>query len=141
MMFRPTPAGGAVEARGLEHQAHRLEHLGELGPAQRLAFGHHAARLGHRHGLAGGHVGRAADDLPLRAGTVIDDADRQPVGIRMLLARQNTADDESRGIPHPNPLDPLRLKPNSSQPLPKLRGRKPRIAIGLEPSERNAHNW
>ncbi len=52
------------------------------------------ARQGHRHALAGGDVRRAADDLERLAVPDVHPGQRQPVGARMAVDREQLPDDD-----------------------------------------------
>ena len=69
-----------------------------------------------RDTLAGGDVGRAADDVERLAVTDRDPRQRQPVGARMALDGQQLADDDVLPVLAPAD-DPLDLHPEQGQSL------------------------
>ena len=89
-------------------------------------------RQRHGDGLAGGDVGRAADDRPLAVAGV-DRADPQPVGVGVLLGRQHLADHEALGRGRADAADPLDLGPGHRQPLGDLRGADAGVAVLAQP--------
>ena len=95
----PVVVGAELELVLGQDHPRRLDPA-ELRLAQLLAAGHDGAGKRHRDGLARGDVWGAADDRPL-ALAVVDDADAQAVGVRVLLGRDDVTDDESvsRGGP------------------------------------------
>jgi len=82
----------------------------QLGPDQ-----------GHGHGLAGGHVGRAADDLQGFGTADIDAAERKLVRFGMLLAREHAPGDHVLdGVK--GPQDVLDLQAEHRQTVGQNRG-------------------
>ena len=92
-------------------------HSPELGLAQRAAVGHDRAGPGHRHGLAGGYVGRAADDLRGLAFADVHPAHGEPVGIGVLLGAQDATHHELLRCAHAVVVDRLDLGPGHGQSL------------------------
>ena len=104
----------------------------QLRFAQLLAAGHPCPRQRHRHGLASGDVGGAADDRALAIAGV-DGADPQPVGVRVLLGAEDLADDEAVGAGRADAADPLDLGPGHHQALGQLRDPEAGVAVLAQP--------
>ena len=91
------------------------------------------------HGLeTRARVRRAADDLQRRAGAVVDGADAQPVGVRMLLGGDDLRDLEGLeflGLV----LDALDLEPDHGQLFDDLVERGDRVEMLFQPGESEFH--
>ena len=111
----------------------------QLRLAERRAVWHHRARARHRHDLARGDVGRAADDRARLAGAGVDRADGQAVGIRVRFRGQDVADDEVGDIPDPNVVQPLHLQPAHRQDVGDLLGGHAGVAVLAQPCNRDSH--
>ena len=111
----------------------------QLRSAELGAVGHDGPGEGHRHRLAGGDVGGAADD---RVGAVarIDLADLEPIGVWVLFGRENPADDEPLIRRHADAEDALDLDRAHRQQLRHLGDRQRRIAVLAQPAERHPHD-
>ena len=86
---------------------------------------------------AGSRVGRAAHDL-YRAGTRLDHADPEPVGVGMLFGLDDMTDDEAR-VFGARILDALDLEADAGQRLDDLGERGLRVEMVLEPGEGEFH--
>ena len=110
----------------------------ELGLAEHLAAGHHGAGQRDRDGLAGGDVRGAADDRPLAVAGV-DRADREAVGVRVLLGREHVPDDEPLGRRRAHGAHPLDLDRPHREQLGELLGAEAGIAVLEQPGERDPY--
>jgi hypothetical protein len=110
----------------------------QLRLAQLLAARHPRPGQGDGDGLAGGDVGRAADDrAPALAG--VDIAYPQPVGVRVLLGAEHMADHEALARRRPDAADPLDLGPGHRQALGDLRDPGAGVAVTAQPRVRDLH--
>ena len=82
------------------------DHAPELRLGEHGAVGHRGARAGDGDRLTSGHIRRAADDRPRGPRPVLHLADREPVGVRMRLGRDDLANDELVGVGDAGMLDP-----------------------------------
>ncbi len=87
---------------------------------------------------AGAGIRRAADDLDRHAVAGIDEADAQPVGVRVLL-RLNDAGDDERLQRLRRIVDRFDLKPEMRQRLGDLLRRRVGFEVVLQPGEREFH--
>ncbi len=116
----------AVAIRGQPQLVARAEHpvaddahlLGALDPS---VTGQDGTRQRHRDALSWGDVRRAADDLQRLAGAKRDRRQGQAVGTRMLLDREQLADDDVLPVGTPR-LDPLDLHAEQRQAFRELLG-------------------
>ena len=102
-----------------------------------LAGYERARRREHAH-HAGARIGRAAHDLHRRTGAGVDHADAQPVGIGMLLGRDDAGDRERR---ERRRLvgDALDLEPDHGQAVDQRGERRVGRKMLLEPGQRELH--
>ncbi len=114
------------------------------GDAADRAFVQHRAGLRDAHAgraehalHAGPRVRRAAHDLHL-TGPGIDDADAQPVGIRVRLGRDDARDDKA-GQRGAAVLDALDIVAEHDEPVGDLRRRRVGVEMRLEPGQRGFH--
>ena len=136
----PVGVGGQTElvARA-EHAVADDAHL--LGPLDPPIAGQDGAGERHRDALAGGDVGRAADDVERLAVADRDPCQRQPVGARMALDGQQLADDHVPPVLAPAD-DALDLHPEQGQSLGERLGAEVDVDVVAQPAERDLHrNW
>ena len=88
---------------------------------------------GDGDGLAGGDVGRAADDRPRLAVAGVDRADAEPVGVGVRLAGQHPADHEAVAARRAERRHPLDLGPGHRQALGELLGADAGVAVLAQP--------
>ncbi|MNU38697.1 hypothetical protein D3C71_273740 [compost metagenome] len=88
VVLRQAQLAGRTQHAGRLHAAH-------LGHPDLHAAGQFRAHAGQRHLQAGGGVGRAAHDLQAFAGTVVDLADAQLVGVRVRSDIDDMAHDHA----------------------------------------------
>ena len=122
---------------GQDHALRR--HAAELGALEPRAVGHHRAGLGDGHGLAGGDVGRAADDRGHVALADGDLADAQPVGVRVLLALEHAPDDEVLQRRDAVRVDAVDLGAGHRQALGQHGRRQPRVDVVRHPEQGQPH--
>ncbi len=110
----------------------------QLRLSELLPVGHRRPRQRHRHRLSGGDVGRPADD---RAGRVagVDLADAEPVGVRMLLGRDDAPDDEALRRRRADVRDALGVGRAQGEQGEQIRRRDPRVAVLAQPGVRDLH--
>ena len=114
-------------------------HAAQLGLAQARAVGHDRAGLRDGDRLAGGDVGRAADDRRDVALADRDLADAQPVGIGVALGLEHAPDDEAIELAHAVVVQRLDLGAGHRQALLELAQRQPGVAMLAQPFERDEH--
>ena len=133
----PVGVGGQAElvARA-EHAVADHAHL--LGPLDPPIAGQDRAGQGDGHALAGGDVGGAADDLERLAVAQRDARQRQPIGARMALDRQQLADDDVPPVVAPAD-DPLDLHAEHREALGELLGRQVDVDVLAQPRQRHPH--
>ena len=125
--------------------ARRAQHAAALDAADRadaerdVLAGNERARR-REHALhAGARIRRAADDLHRRAVAGVDDADAQPVGVRMLLGGDHAGDGEG-GQRLRLVVDVLDLEADHRQLLGELFERLVGVEMIFQPGERELHD-
>ncbi len=103
------------------------------------AVGHHRAGPGDRDGLAGGDVRRAADDLRRLARAGVDEADAEPVGVRVAAGLEHLADDEVLERGDAVRVHAVDLGPGQREPGRELERLEPGVAVVVEPEQRQPH--
>ena len=122
------------------HHAHGI-HATQFAFLDGKSAGQNGAWERERHFIARFEVLCAADDLARGAGTVIDFADAELVGIRMLLERLNLRDDDFVGG-NTAFLDPFNFDTGEGEEIGELRnGVGAQIEMGAEPGEGDLHDW
>jgi hypothetical protein len=111
----------------------------ELGLLEPRAVGHHRAGSRDRDRLAGGDVGRAADDLRRLAVAGVDEADAEPVGIGVAVRLQHLAHDEVLQRGHPVRVHAVDLGAGQRELRRELERLQPRIAVVVQPEEGQPH--
>ena len=111
----------------------------QLGLLELRAVGHHRAGPRDRDGLAGGDVGRAADDLRRLARAGVDEADAEPVGVRVAAGLEHLADDEVLERGDAVGVHAVDLGPRHGEPGRELERLEPGIAVVVEPEQRQPH--
>ncbi len=119
-----------------EHPVAGDAHL--LGPLDPSVAGQDRAGQGHRDPLAGGDVGRAADDLEDLAGPHGHAGQRQPIGARVLLDAEQLADDDVAPVRSPR-LEALDLHPEQGQALGEDRRIEVDVDVLAQPAQRHPH--
>ena len=111
----------------------------DLAHAERHVLARDEGAGRHEHALhAGARVRRPAHDLHRIAAAGIDQADAQPVGIRMLLGGRHPSDDERRQ--HLAAVgDALDLEPDHGELVDDRRQRRVGVEMLLEPGEGELH--
>ncbi len=133
------PLGIAGDVQLVARAEHALggdAHL--LGPLDASVAGQDGARQGDRHALARGDVVRAADDVERLARADVDGRQVKPIGVRMLLDREQLADHDRAPVGAPL-LDALDFHAEQGQPLGQLLGRLLDVDVLAEPVQRNSH--
>ena len=119
---------------------HPLRHLpAKLAPLEREPVRERCA--GERHGdaRAGAEVPRAADDLRDLSAADVDGRELQPVGVRVLVGREHTADLEERRVGRPSPVDPVDLGRDDREQVGDLLRRRLHAHVLAQPAHRDAH--
>ena len=119
-----------------EHPVADDAHL--LGPLDPAVAGQDGAGQGDRDPLAGRDVRRAADDVERFAAPDRHPGQRQPVRPRVLLDRQQLADDDVVPVGAPA-VDALDLHPEQGQALGEALRRQVDVDELAQPAERDPH--
>ena len=122
--------------------------VGDLAAQLRLLepvpVGEHGARKRHGDGCARPEVPGPADDLARLALPDVDPAELQPVGVRVRLGRDDTADDEAAEvgavIGHADVDDLLDLERRDGETSGDLRDGGGRVDELTEPADRDLHD-
>ena len=133
------PVGVAGQAELVTRAQHPVAddaHL--LGPLDAPVAGQDRARQRDRDALAGGDVGRTAHDLERLAGADRDTGQRQPVGTRMALDREQLPDDDVAPVIAPAD-EPFDLHAEQGQPFRDLLGRQVDVDEFAQPGQRCLH--
>ena len=133
---------GGVELELCGRQDHPLgDHPAQLGLLELGLIRHNRAGACHSDRLAGGHVGRAADDRRGlgSVGAEVHPADLQPVRVGVLLGAEHAPDHEALARAHALVMDRLDLRTGHRQALLDRAHVQVGVAVFAQPWQRDAH--